>query len=178
MPMSGSCVTGHWYSGDCATPTGATFNVPITFTVYDAAAPTVPIASATQTFAIPYRPSANSAKCEGANAGKWFDTSTKSCFHGMATNVTFNFPSGTVLPADVVDGIAYNTTHYGYSPISDSAACPAGGCGYDSLNIGLVTSPDCVTAGADDESGTMYVNQAPNAEFAGYTPAVQLKARK
>jgi hypothetical protein len=176
---SWGCVTGHWNTGDCVTPSGATFNVPITFNVYDPAISTaVLIASTTQTFAIPYRPSANSTKCTGADAGKWFDTSAKTCFNGMATNVTFNFPAGTTLPDQVVYGIAYDTSHYGYNPITDSSACPAGGCGYDSLNVGLASSPAGVTAGSDDDSDSMYINQTPSAEFATYTPAVQLKARK
>src|SRR5438067_3468686 len=32
---SWGCVSGAWYSGDCSTPTGATFSEPITLTVAD-----------------------------------------------------------------------------------------------------------------------------------------------
>ena len=43
------------------------------------------IGSVTQTFAIPYRPSADFINCTG---GRWFDGS--GCFNGKAVNLTFN----------------------------------------------------------------------------------------
>jgi hypothetical protein len=167
---SWGCVSGHWYSGDCSTPAGATFSVPITFSVYTADG-TRTLASSTQTFAIPYRPSA-SPKC---GDGRWYDNALKTCFNGLATNITFSF-SGVSLPDGVVYGIAYDTTHYGYHPIGESAACygSAGGCGYDSLNIAL--SGD-ISAGSDTEPGFYWWNGAetenPNAPL---VPAVQFKA--
>src|SRR3954467_12466225 len=49
---SWGCETGHWYDGTCGTTPGATFSLPITFTIYenDSGAPGEEIAHATQTF--------------------------------------------------------------------------------------------------------------------------------
>jgi len=44
----------------------------------------------------------------------------KTCFNGLANDVTFNF-AGVTVPSTVVYGIAYNTSHYGYSPIGETA---------------------------------------------------------
>lgn len=143
---SWGCVTGSWYGKDCVTPSGASFSQPLTFNVYGlgAAGALVSIASVTQTFDIPYRPSA-STKCVGVNEGKWWDPSLKTCFNGKAVNVTFNLGSVTV-PDTIVYGIAYNTSNFGYTPLG-SVGCPAGGCGYDSLNIALSENPTNVTVG-------------------------------
>lgn len=155
---SWGCVTGNWYSGNCYTPAGATFNEPITLNIYNppAAGSYVPgslIATVTQTFAIPYRPSV-SANCLG---GKWYDSSLKTCFNGFATNITFNM-GGVTVPDTVVYGIAYNTTHYGYAPYGETAACytSSGGCGYDSLNIALSQDPTNLSVGIDPNPGTVW----------------------
>lgn len=156
---SWGCQSGSWTADNCLTTPGATFSVPITFNVYGASNGIVPgslIASVTQSFAIPYRPSV-SPKCTG---GRWFDNALKSCFNGLATNITFNL-GGVALAPDtnsVVFGIAYNTTHYGYSPIGEGAACytSPGGCGYDSLNIALSQDPTDVTAGTNTYPGKIF----------------------
>lgn len=138
---SWGCQTGHHYTNDCATTPGATFSHPITVNLYNVGvgnAVGTLISSKTQTLAIPYRPSA-SPSCTGADAGKWYDGTT--CYNGFATPVTVSFVGmGVTLPNQVIVGIAYNTTHYGYAPIGESAACysSSGGCGYDSLNVALV----------------------------------------
>lgn len=159
---SWGCVTGSWYAHDCATPAGATFSVPITLSLYDPSGDTAGvddrIATVTQTFAIPYRPSA-SARCTGDNAGKWWDSSLKKCFNGTAVNVTFNL-SGVTAPDTLVYGISYNTSHFGPAPITDSSACPLGGCGYDSLNIALSQDPTDVTVGSDNHPGTVWQNSS------------------
>ncbi|MGH9931595.1 MAG: hypothetical protein ACREA9_20500 [Pyrinomonadaceae bacterium] len=139
-----SCQAGYWFSGDCATTPGATFSHPITLNIYNVVAGNqvgTLIGSVTQTFAIPLRPSADNVNCTGANAGKWFDASSNRCFNGKANNVTFNL-SGLLVPNEVIFGVAYNTTNYGYAPIGMAAPCTtsAGGCGYDGLNVG-VTDP-------------------------------------
>jgi hypothetical protein len=169
---SWACVSGAWYSDDCSTPAGATFPQAVTLEIYDARAwqdtggNTPPIASSTQTFNIPYRPSA-SPQCTGGNAGKWYSAGTKTCFNGLANDVTFNFGSTITLPNSVVYAISYNTTHYGPSPVGEGAACfgtPAG-CPYDALNIALNNTPNTVL-------GYAYYWGV----FPGYTPAVQFKA--
>ena len=79
---SWGCQSGNWYNGDCHTDDHATFSVPITFTIYNvnpsspstslpiySTEPGSPIATLTQTFSIPYRPSA-SPQCTGSGAGE------------------------------------------------------------------------------------------------------------
>ena len=83
----------------------------------------------------------------------------KQCLNGKAANITFAF-GGVSLPANVVFGISYNTTHYGYSPIGESAPCfsTTQGCFYDSLNIALTQDPTNVTAGSDPgPTGTVFL---------------------
>lgn len=197
---SWGCQSGSWNGGNCLTTSGATFTAPITFNIYntnDGVTAGTLIASATQTFAIPYRPSA-SPKCTGADTGKWYDNALKTCFNGLATNITFGF-AGTTLPNSVVYGIAYNTTHYGYAPIGESASCftASGGCGYDSLNIALSNEPTNVSAGTDVNPGAIWQNSDLAIEYCDnglgglgtfrldsltsacwlpYIPAVQIKA--
>jgi hypothetical protein len=134
-----ACVHGGAYNGDCTTPDGATFSQPITLNLYkvgqDGSRGAL-ITSTTQTFNIPYRPSA-SPNCTG---GRWSDGT--SCFTGRATQVRFDFTRTVMLPDKVIYEISYNTTHYGPSPIGENTACyHAGNCPYDSLNVGLTTGP-------------------------------------
>jgi hypothetical protein len=197
---SWGCVTGHWNTGDCNTPAGSTFSVPITLNIYNppTTVPAVPgslITSVTQTFAIPYRPSANS-QCTG---GRWYDSSLKTCFNGLAVNVTFSLANVTV-PDSLVFGIVYNTTHYGPAPIGQTASCftnlSGGGCGYDSLNIALSNETNNVSVGSDPNPGMVWQNSPYASQYcvggfgygffrldtpgspcwAPYIPAVQFKA--
>lgn len=140
------CQSGHWNTADCATTPGATFSHPITLNIYNVGAGNAVgslIASVTQTFAIPYRPSADNTNCTGANAGKWFNGTT--CFNGFANTITFNL-GGVIVPNQVIYGIAYNTSTAGYSPLGTATQCFAssGGCGYDSLNVATTSAPPSV----------------------------------
>jgi hypothetical protein len=120
----------------CVTTPGATFDHPLTMTLYNVAgtpaAPTVgsAIATLTHTFAIPFRPSADLVNCTGADAGKWFNGTA--CLNGQAVVVDFAFPAGTTLPDTLIWGIAYNTSSGGYSPIGTPGP-------YDLLNVGAHT---------------------------------------
>jgi len=169
---SWGCVSGNWTNDTCVTPTGATFSEPITLNIYNppAAGSDLPgslITSVTQTFAIPYRPSANNSHCNfknsdsgyGPPSGEWWDASLKTCFNGLAVNVTFDVPNVTV-PNTVVYGIVYNTSHYGPTPYGQTTACytSSGGCGYDSLNIALSLDPTNVNVGSDTNIGTVWQN--------------------
>jgi hypothetical protein len=174
---SWACQTGTWFDKNCGTLTNAKFSVPITFNIYappalGSNAPGAVLATRTQTFSIPYRPSANFAHCTGGKAGEWWDAALASCFNGKADDVTFNF-AGTVLhTTDIVFGISYNTTHYGPTPIGEGASCFAasGGCPYDSLNIGLTTDDGTgyggdVTTGSDRYPGTVYQNASFGSDY-------------
>lgn len=184
---SWACESGAWNTNDCATTPGATFDVPITFNVYAVGAANSVgslITSKTQTFAIPYRPSVDSVNCTG---GRWYDGS--GCFNGKAVNITFDF-AGEALPDNVIFGITFDTTNFGYSPLG-SGPNPT-----DSLNIATypgtgVTTP--ATAGSwvpDDKSTYLSAGNpagpftgpvtnmptGPGDNFEGYMPAVAIFA--
>lgn len=154
---SWGCQAGSWTTGDCVTRPGARFVIPITFNVYSPAASNTAgalLATRTQTFEVPYRPSADGIHC---TSGKWFDRK-QGCLNGLAANVTFDFSGQHVqLPNAVVYGITYNTSHYGPNPIGQGAACftALGGCPYDSLNIGLAPK---VRVGSKPFPNTVYQN--------------------
>jgi hypothetical protein len=160
---SWGCQSGSWYAHNCVSTPGAKFSVPITFNIYKPGPNNTAgalIATKTQTFDVPYRPSSDNVNCP---AGKWY-TGSK-CFNGLAVNVTFNFKSPKVtLPDAVVYGITYNTSHYGPNPIGESPACysTSAGCPYDSLNIAL--SPT-VTVGSKPFPNTLYQNSAFGYEY-------------
>lgn len=167
---SWACVSGNWYDATCSTPPGSTFQMPITLNLYQAvpgsSTPGALITSVTQTFSIPYRPS-DSPQCTGPNTGEWYQESTGQCMHGLATSVTFHLGGqGVTVPDEIVYGIAYNTTHFGYHPIG-TAACDATsqGCPYDSLNIALSQDPQNVTAGTDPNPGTVWQNSPYGGEY-------------
>ncbi|HEX7101597.1 MAG TPA: hypothetical protein VF201_03025 [Nitrolancea sp.] len=148
---SWACESGSWTTGDCETTPGATFPMPITFTIYNVGAgDTVgsQIATVTQTFDIPYRPSADNVNCSG---GTWYSSSDGKCYNGFATNITFDFSTLAVtLPDSVIYGISYNTSNYGDSPLGVSGP-------YDSLNVAL--SP-AVSVGSQVNPGTAFVNSS------------------
>lgn len=153
---SWGCQSGAWYSNNCSTTPGATFNIDITFNLYNAGSPTpgAPLATRTQTFAVPYRPSVDPT-CGG---GRWRQASTGICYNGLANNITFDFSSqNVVLPNSAVYGLSYNTTSYGPNPIGTSAACSLTpeGCPYDSLNVALAP---VVTVGSKQFPNTIYWN--------------------
>jgi hypothetical protein len=185
---SWACESGAWHTNDCATTPGATFNVPITFNVYNVGPSNAVgslITSKTQTFAVPFRPSADAVNCTGPDAGKWFNGTT--CFNGKAVNVTFSF-AGETLPDNVIFGITFNTSNYGYAPLG------AGTHPTDSLNIATypgngVSTPAEVGSWVPDDVSAYVANGAANTPFAGpvatmptggsdnfigYMPAVQI----
>lgn len=148
LMSSWGCEGGTWWGGDCLTSGGATFTHPITLNVYNVAAGDAVgslIVSKTDTFTMPYRPSADAVNCTEANAGKWSDDEGN-CFNGYAFPISFDL-TGSVLPDKVIVAVAYNTTHYGASPIGTSAcSVTPQGCPYDSLNVGTNPSPTVGTA--------------------------------
>ena len=155
---SWACQHGSWNGGDCFTQPGATFSQPITMKIYDAStydatnpAANTAIATSTQTFNVPYRPSA-SPKC---GDGRWL-TPSKDCKNGLADDVTFNFSHAT-LPLQVVYAISY----------------PTGSEPSNSLNVAVTDKAPSV-GGATDPN--IWIDGTPNAGFGNYTPAVQFKA--
>jgi len=189
---SWGCQSGTWTGGDCMTTPGATFTEPITVNIYNAAG-TTQLATQTQTFAIPFRPSANPAKC--GPGGQWWDNSLKSCFNGLATTVTLTFPGVDLGTNSIVYGIAYPTSGYGLGAYGYGTACAAttAGCGYDSLNVAI---EGVISIGSETTPGLLWMNSATAANYCdggttgtfrqdspgfpgcwdGYVPAVQFKA--
>jgi hypothetical protein len=170
---SWACVQGHWTSG-CVTPTGAKYSLPITLNIYDASSGQL-LTSKTQTFDVSYRPSANPAKCPVPT--KWYSTTEKACFNGLAQNVTFTFDGTTTLPNTVRYGITYRTSHHGSTPIGDQEDCNStlAGCFYDSLNVAVTDAAPIV---GTDDLGTLFFNDAGGFIVGDsvYTPSVQFKA--
>jgi hypothetical protein len=155
--QSWGCQSGFWNDDNCLTTAGSNFEEPITANVYSVAMsssgspePGALLASQTDDFYIPYRPSANNQKCYGANLGAFFGPVDKKCDNGLSVKISFNFKSANVtLPEEAIVTLAYNTSDAGYSPYGQNTPCftGPGGCGYDSLNVsawgngGFVGSP-------------------------------------
>jgi len=144
--------------------------LPITLNIYNESPdgglhPGSLIATANQTFNVPYRPSA-SPKCIDGAVGKWYSAGTKQCFNGLANTVTFGF-SGVTVPTRVVYGIVYNTSHFGPVPEGEATPCYGtdAGCAYDSLNIALSQDPTDVTVGSDPNAGTVWQNSPYGSEY-------------
>ena len=158
LMSSWSCQSGSWNVGDCFTSPVATFSHPLTLTIYNPLSVGLgvgtTIISSTQTFDIPFRPSADSV-CTGADKGKW--SNGTACYNGFATPVTFTFDGTVVLPSDVIWGISFNTSGYGASPLGYSTACATSpqGCGYVSLNVGL-SGAAAPIVGTDSASDGVY----------------------
>lgn len=139
----------------------ATFTHPLTLTLSadnGTATPGGVLATMTMSATIPYRPSADPVNCTG---GRWFNGT--SCYNGFAFPVTFNFPPGTVLPSRLIWGIAYNTTHHGYSPIG-AAACGTN-CPYDSLNVGAATLTPKPSKGTDVDTAGVFMNSSGGGSY-------------
>jgi hypothetical protein len=156
---SWGCESGAWYLGNCSTTPGATFSHPITLNIYNIGAGNTPgslIGTVTQTFAIPYRPSASPANCSG---GRWYDASANACYNGYAVNITFNVGGlNLVLPNEVVYGIAFNTSNYGAAPLGPQpCSATVAGCGYDSLNV-AVADPGAPSVGSNPNPNDVYFN--------------------
>lgn len=142
----------------CVTTPGATFPATITLNIYNP--PTTLggsvgalIATDTQTFNVPYRPSADSVHCAAGtynwsgfqNDGtQWYDTANGKCYYGTNYSAVFNFsPQNVTLPSHVAYGIAYNVA---------SGSDPA-----SALNIMLSTESTNVSVGSDAQLGTALV---------------------
>ena len=104
---SWACESGAW-NGTCQTTPGATFTVPITFTIYDGTGTTA-LATTVQNVAVAYRPSA-SAQCVGGDAGKWYNSKDKTCYNGFPQTVTTVMDPMT-LPDNVIWSAVRHVQH-------------------------------------------------------------------
>jgi hypothetical protein len=167
---SWGCETGSGVT--CATTVGGPpslnhFNEPITLNLYnngtgDSPGSLIKSFTPSTPFSIPFRPSADPS-CADPTA--FTDAQTGQCVHGKTYNVTFTLPTPLLVPDSLIWSVAYNTSGYGYTPYGYSTACFAssGGCGYDSLNLGLATSEPLV--GTDPNPGTIYWNTSTASDY-------------
>jgi hypothetical protein len=163
---SRACQIGHWDTGDCVTVSGQTFTHVVTLNIYAVNAdgsPGTVLATDSVSATIPYRPSADSLNCTGANAGKWFSSADSACFDGQAFRI--NFPvQRLALPNKAIVSISFDTTHAGYSPFGEGSTCYGvlGGCGYDYLGVGLNSPP---ARGTDPLPDDAYVNSSVGGSY-------------
>jgi hypothetical protein len=174
---SWGCENGHWYSGDCSTTPGATFDVPLKFTIYadNSGVAGAVLAQQTQIVQIPYRPSASPTQCTG---GRWYNSKDRTCYNGFPLTVTMAFSPGTSLPPQVIWTVAFNTTTGGYTPVGP-AACyfSTGGCGYDSLNVGTYSFPTAPFVGTDINEDQQFWNGIMRSGETGYRPLGGIAAK-
>ena len=164
-----------WNNGQCATLNpNATFTHEITANIYGASSGGAPgplLASATETKTFPFRPSADLTLCKDGNnapTGAFFNPISGNCEFSKKVVHTFTdwkingIPVIPNLSGNVVWTVAYNTTHYGYSPIGEGASCFGvnGGCGYDSLNVGTKTFQGAPYAGGFADASDAFVNSS------------------
>jgi len=185
---SWACQSGTWDAGDCTTTPGSTYAVPITFHVYKVVAGTpdmvgAPIVQKTQTYNIPYRPTATPASC-GGDVQEWYDAADNACYHGLAKKIRMDFPTGWMLPRKVIVTVSYNTRDYGYSPVG--VAGP-----YDSLNVDTKTLASQPSVGEDVDpnavvqyasgynycdNGVVNVLRVDGECWGGLTPLIRIRA--
>ena len=172
---SWGCESGGWSTSDCQTTPGSTFQVPITFTIYDATGLTV-LAQRVVAVTVPYRPSA-SAQCAD---GKWYNSKDRTCYNGFPQLVTVDMSQlgAAALPDQVVWSVQYNTTTSGYAPIGNVACVSEpGGCGYDALNVGAFSYPGAPFAGIDVDVDVAFVDGALQSGWAGNRPLGAIATR-
>lgn len=148
---SWSCQSGGATDGSCVSASGSTYNWPITLNVYEVGPGNTvgaKIVTLTQTFAIPFRPSADAVHCAGN--GGWYKM--KTCYHGKLFKITFTLV-GVTIPSHAIVSVSYNTSDYGVAPTHCTGvdACP-----YDALNVGAMEGAP--TVGKDPQPESAYVN--------------------
>jgi hypothetical protein len=137
LMSSWACQTGGWSTRDCVTTPGATFTHPVTLNVYAVGADNEPgalLATQTQTFTMPYRPSTDPTCADGTG----WRAVDGTCYNGKAFPITFSL-TGTTLPDKAIVSVAYDTAHYGAHPLNVTGP-------YDSLNVGTNPAPSVGTA--------------------------------
>ena len=165
---SWACQSGGWNTNDCLSAANSTFSHPVTLRVYDSSG--TQVATLTQTFNFPYRPSASTA-CTG---GRWL-APNGTCYNGFASEITFDLSSLKVtLPDNNFSyDLSYNTNTQGPAPLHKPGP-------YDSLNIGTYSLPATPSVGSAQQPGYIVWNGVPTDEsgdgVAGIMTQVQVTA--
>lgn len=161
-----ACESGSWSTG-CVTTPGATYQHPVTVTVYEVVGgePGPVLATTTETVDVPFRPSANTDPLPtgcGPGATTWFSPVTSSCFNGMLFTWAFDLSdAAAVLPAEVIVGVVFDTNSYGAAPIGVTGP-------YDSLNVALRGE---VTVGSLPDPDQAYWDSTAGGRAPGFTSA-------
>ncbi|HVE53059.1 MAG TPA: hypothetical protein VNB23_06710 [Ramlibacter sp.] len=152
---SWACQSGGWNTENCMSDAGATFTHPITLKIYSESGTL--LATRTQTFTAPYRPSMD----ETCEAGRW-KAPDGTCYNGKAFTITFDMTELAVtLPDTVKYELSYNTRTQGPQPLG--VAGP-----YDSLNMAVYDSTAVTPAvGSDQDPGYLHWNGQARYEQAG-----------
>jgi len=177
---SWGCQDGGWTTKNCVTTPGATFDVPLTYKVYanNAGSEGALLATGQQNVAFRYRPS-SSPLCTTLNPatnlqepnGKWYNKSDKTCYNGSVQVVKMDMPAGVTLPNQVIWAVSFNTTNRGPSPLGVQACyTETGGCGYDSLNVGVWSFPNAPFSGTDVDADALIWSGATQTDWTGYRP--------
>jgi len=154
---SWACESGGW-NGTCTTTPNATFEHPITIRLFDASG--TPLATKTQNFKMPYRPSSDPA------CGTAWKASNGTCYNGYAFTLDFDLSGLEVtLPDTVIYEVAYNTQHYGAAPMGVTGP-------YDSLNVGAYKTTSAPSVGSDVDAGFNQQNGVAKADT--YSPMAQI----
>jgi len=137
---SWACVFGEAEGNNCSTPSyNNKFKLAVTLNVYQMGPGNsvgAKVITKTQTFSMPYRPTASSKCTTGESKGGWYGPDGeggKACFHGKLFFIKFT-TTGLLPESNAIITVTYNTRDYGYQPTGVSG--PA-----DSLNVAL-TSPN------------------------------------
>lgn len=172
--------------------TGTGYNHPITLNLYnvDNSGPKPKvgslIATKTQSFFIPFRPSATPAQCNN-DPFRWYNPADGICYNGYAFNIEFDFSASSItLPDEIIYGVAYNTFTHGANPLGVDGP-------YSSLNLSLATTGALI--GTDVETDAIFhdsswsgaycspvptpldVFQRDGVCWAPYTPAVRFNLK-
>ncbi len=173
---SWACQSGTWGANNCATTPGSTFSWPLTLNVYEAGAGNTVgalITSVTQTFNMPYRPTASRHCTTGEAKGGY---APPACYHGRLFKVTFKLPATVVLPPEkAIVTVAYNTSDYGASP-QRPQPCDAteAGCPYDSLNVAVKETAEGNPAiGSYPIENEVFVNSKWSEMYCGNALAIE-----
>jgi hypothetical protein len=168
---SWACEKGGAEDNTCQSPAGFTFPEEVTLNIYEVQGTKEvgpKVGTLTQTFQMPYRPSASPQCTTGTAKGGWFDKKEQTCYHGKLFPIKFQLgganalpPKNTfVLPSEkAIVSVAYNTTTHGYTPKGtqpcNSTEPP--GCPYDSLNVAIHENPSAPKVGSYTDPEELYM---------------------
>ncbi len=113
------------------------------------------IATETITDLVPWRPEPDPAHCAPGSNNDYMG-SDGNCYAGALSTATFDF-TGVGVPDEIIFGLAYNTSTYGYHPIGTPGP-------YDSLNFALSSVPPLV--GSQPLPDTAYWNTTTAGDYA------------